>query len=82
MRVARISSAHEYIHHVMNMYLSFFERQLPLRRESPRQIRVTAVVVFRPLQQQVGIRVTSCADDIVDPSAVFVPPRPCENVLI
>ena len=26
------------------------ERQIPLRREGPRQIRVTAVVVFSPLQ--------------------------------
>ena len=26
MRVARITSAHEYVHHVMNMNLSFFER--------------------------------------------------------
>jgi hypothetical protein len=50
MRVARITSAHEYVHHVVNMKLSFFERQIPLCRESPRQIRVTAVVVFRPLQ--------------------------------
>src|SRR5262249_2688121 len=45
MPVACISSAHEYIQHVMNMYLSFFERQIPRRREGPRQIRVTAVVV-------------------------------------
>ena len=26
MRITRISSAHEYVHHVMNMNLSFFER--------------------------------------------------------
>ena len=26
MRVARIASAHEYVHHVVNMNLSFFER--------------------------------------------------------
>ena len=38
MRVARISSAHEYIHHVMNVNLGFSERQIPLRREGPRQI--------------------------------------------
>ena len=50
MRVARITSAHEYVHHIVNMNLSFFERQIALRREGPRQIRVTAVVVFRPLQ--------------------------------
>ena len=50
MRVTRIASAHEYVHHVVNMNLSFFERQIPLRREGPRQIRVTAVVVFSPLQ--------------------------------
>ena len=50
MRVARIASAHEYVHHVMNMNLSLFERQIPLRRERPRQIRVTTVVVFRPIQ--------------------------------
>ena len=48
MRVARIASAHEYVHHVVNM--SFFERQIPLGREGPRQIRVTAVVVFHPVQ--------------------------------
>ena len=50
MRVARISSAHEYVHHVVNVNFSFVERQIPLRREGPRQIRVTAVVVFRPFQ--------------------------------
>ena len=50
MRVARLASAHEYVHHVVNMNLSFVERQIPLRREGPRQIRVTAVVVFSPLQ--------------------------------
>ena len=50
MRVARVASAHKYVHHVVNMNLSFFERQIPLRREGPRQIRVTAVVVFSPLQ--------------------------------
>src|SRR5207302_9674619 len=50
MRVARVASAHKYVHHVVNMNLSFFERQIPLRREGPRQTRVTAVVVFSPLQ--------------------------------
>ena len=50
MRVARITSAHEYVHHVVNMKLSFFERQIPLGRDGPRQIRMTAVVVFRPVQ--------------------------------
>ena len=49
MRVARIPGAHEYVHHVMNMKLGFIERQIPLCREGPRQIRVTAVVVLRPL---------------------------------
>src|SRR5438477_11015922 len=44
MGVARITSAHEYVHHVMNMNLGFIERQIPLCREGPRQIRVTAVV--------------------------------------
>jgi|SRR6516225_5994994 len=52
MRVARISSAHEYIHHVVNVYLGLFERQIPLRREGPRQIRVTAVVVFLPFNKR------------------------------
>jgi hypothetical protein len=50
MGVARITSAHEYIHHVMNMNFSFFERQVPLCREGSRQIRVTAVVILCPLQ--------------------------------
>ena len=50
MRVARITSAHEYVHHVVNMNFSFFERQIPLGREGPRQVRVIAVVVFRPVQ--------------------------------
>jgi hypothetical protein len=34
----------------MNMNLGFIERQIPLCREGPGQIRVTAVVVLRPLQ--------------------------------
>ena len=38
MRVARIPSAHEYVHHIVNMNLSFVERQMPLLREGPRQI--------------------------------------------
>ena len=50
MRVARIASAHEYVHHVVNMNLSFFEREILFGREGPRQIRVTAVVVFHPVQ--------------------------------
>ena len=50
MRVARITCAHEHVHHVVNMNLSFFERQVPHCREGSRQIRVTAVVVLRPLQ--------------------------------
>ena len=50
MRVARVTGAHEYVHHVVNMNLSFFQRQVPLCGEGSRQIRVTAVVVFRPLQ--------------------------------
>ena len=50
MRVMRIPSAHENVHHVVYMNLSLFEWQIPLRRERPRQIRVTAVMVFRPLQ--------------------------------
>ena len=37
-------------HRTEGMNLSFFEGQIPLRREGPRQIRVTAVVVIRPLQ--------------------------------
>ena len=50
MRVAHIASAHEYVHHVVNMNFSFRERQIPLGREGPRQIRMTSVVVFRPVQ--------------------------------
>ena len=50
MRIPRKTSAHEYVHHVMNMKFSFVERQIPLGREGPGQIRVTAVVVLRPLQ--------------------------------
>src|ERR1700739_387138 len=50
MRVARVTGAHEYVHHVVNMTLSVFERQMPLCSKSSRQIRMTAVVVFRPLQ--------------------------------
>ena len=49
-RVAGIPSAHEYVHYVVNMNLSFVEREMPLCSESSRQIRVTAVVVFRSLQ--------------------------------
>jgi hypothetical protein len=82
MRVTRIASAHEYVHHVVNMNLSFFERQLPLHREGPGQIRVTAVVVFRPLQQQVGVGVASRADDVVHPSAILRPPIPVEGVMV
>ena len=36
MRVARIARAHEYIHHVVNMNLSFLERQVPFCSKSPR----------------------------------------------
>jgi hypothetical protein len=50
MRVARVASAHEYVHHIMNMNLGIFERQIPFCREGPGQIRVTAVVVLGPLQ--------------------------------
>src|SRR6516162_4849664 len=50
-------------------------------REGPGQIRVTAVVVFSPLQQQVGIGVASRADDVVHPSAILVPPIPVEGVM-
>ena len=50
MRITRISSAHEYAHHVVNMNLSFFERQIPRCHQGPGQIRMTAVVVFRRLQ--------------------------------
>ena len=50
MRITRIPSAHENVHHVVNMNLSLFERQISLRRERPRQIRVTAIVVFHSLQ--------------------------------
>ena len=32
MRVAGITSAHEYVHHVVYVKLSFFERQIPLYR--------------------------------------------------
>ena len=50
MRVPHVTGTHEYVHHVVNMNLGFFERQIPLCGEGSRQIRVTAVVVFRPLQ--------------------------------
>ena len=50
MRVARIASAHEYVHHVVNVKLGFIERQIPRGREGPGQIRMTAVVVFRSVQ--------------------------------
>jgi hypothetical protein len=36
----------------VNVNLGFIERQIPLCREGPRQIRVTAVVVFRPLNNR------------------------------
>jgi RimJ/RimL family protein N-acetyltransferase len=39
MGIPRITSAHEYVHHIMNMDLSIFERQIPFCREGPRQIR-------------------------------------------
>ena len=51
MRVPHVTGTHEYVHHVVNMNLGFFERQIPLCGEGSRQIRVTAVVVFRPVQQ-------------------------------
>ena len=34
MRVARVTGAHEYVHHVVNVGLSFFERQIPLCSKS------------------------------------------------
>ena len=34
MRVARIASAHEYVHHVVNVNLGFIERHIPLCREA------------------------------------------------
>src|SRR5947208_13456234 len=43
MRIPRKTSAHKHVHHVMNMNLSLFERQLPFCREGPGQIRVTAM---------------------------------------
>jgi hypothetical protein len=61
--------------------LAFIERQSPLHRERPRQIRVTAVMVFRPLQQQVGVGIASCTDDVVHPSAIFVPSIPVERIV-
>ena len=36
MRIARITSAHEYVHHIVNMNLSFLERQVPFCSKSPR----------------------------------------------
>ena len=36
MRVARITRAHEYIHHVVNMNLSFVEQQVPFCSQSSR----------------------------------------------
>jgi hypothetical protein len=36
MRVARITRAHEYIHHIVNVNLSFVERQVPFCSESSR----------------------------------------------
>ena len=50
MRITGIPGAHEYVHHVVNMNLRFFERQLPLRGEGASQIRVTTVVVLHPRQ--------------------------------
>jgi hypothetical protein len=50
MRVARITTAHEYVHNVVNMKLSFFEQQIPLCGKGSRQIRLTAVVILRDLQ--------------------------------
>src|SRR5205823_9538568 len=81
MRIASIPCAHEYVHHVVNMNLSFFERQIPPRGEGACQIRVTTVVVFCPFQQQIRIGVTSCAYYIVHPSAIFVPAIPVEGVM-
>jgi hypothetical protein len=39
------------------------------------------MVVFHPLQQQVGVGVASRADNIVHPSAIFVPTIPIEGVV-
>ena len=36
MRVPRITRAHEYIHHFVDVNLSFVERQVPFRSESSR----------------------------------------------
>jgi hypothetical protein len=44
---------------ITSVNLSFFERQMPFFGEGSRQIRVTAMVIFRPLQQQIGIGVAS-----------------------
>src|SRR5207237_7948007 len=46
MRVARVASAHKYVHHVVNMNRSFFERLIRLRSDGPRHMRGTAVVVL------------------------------------
>ena len=42
---------------------------------------MAAVVIFRTLQHEVGIRVTPGADDVVHSSAIVVPAIPGEGVM-
>jgi len=77
---AREAGAHEDVEHVMNAALGVLEGEAFARRQRPREVRMTAVVIVAAVEQPVRIGVAARADDVVHPGPVRVEPVPVERV--
>ena len=81
MRVARKTGAHEDVQHVVHVPLGGGQRQPLVAGERARQVGMAAVMVLVAAQQELGVGIAPCADDIVHAAAIVVPAVPVERVV-
>ena len=81
MSIAREAGAHEDVHHVMHGELGLADVKAARGGKRSGEVGVAAVVVIVAAEQPVRVRVTTSADDVVNPGAIGIPAVPAERIM-
>ena len=81
MRVLGETGAHEDIEHVVDMMLHRARFRLQFGGKRAGQVGMAAEIVASAAQQEIGVRIAACADDVVDAGTVRIPAVPAERVM-
>ena len=80
-RVLREPGAHEDIEHVVDMMLYPARFHLQFGGKRAGQVGMAAEIIASAAQQEIRIRITARADDVVDAGTVRIPAVPAERVM-